>query len=115
MTKVTENKLTVTGKSGKVYEFIIYTLDTEFKAVGGIYIFTKRYKDGDKYSHTFIYCGKTDDLSTRFDNHHKAACIKKNNANCLCVMSVSTEKERTAIEKDILEGNDFICNEVLNS
>lgn len=115
MPKVTENKLTVTGKSKKVYEFMIYTLDTKFKAVGGIYIFTRRYKDGDKYSHVFIYCGKTNDLSTRFDNHHKAECIKRNNANCLCVMSVNTEKERTSIEKDILEGNDFICNDVLNS
>lgn len=115
MTKVTENKLTITGKSKKTYKFIIYTFDTEFKAVGGIYIFTRRHKDRDKYSHNFIYCGNTDDLSTRFDNHHKAACIERNNANCLCVMSVSTEEERTAIEKDILEGNDFTCNEVLNS
>jgi len=115
MGKATENKLTVIGKSKKVYEFVIYTLSTEFKEVGGIYIFTKRYKNGDKYSHTFIYCGKTDDLSTRFDNHHKAACIKKNNANCICVMAVNTEKERTLIEKDILTGNDFTCNEVLNS
>ena len=30
-------------------------------------------------------------------------------------MSVSTEEERTAIEKDILEGYYFTCNEVLNS
>ena len=56
---------------------MIYTLGTKFNAVGGIYIFTRRYKDGDKYAHDSIYCGKTYNLSTRFDNHHKAACIKK--------------------------------------
>lgn len=39
MTKVTEAQMTITGKSGKEYLFDIYTLVTEFKAVGGIYVF----------------------------------------------------------------------------
>jgi hypothetical protein len=115
MTKVTEAQLTITGKSGKKYSFDIYSLDTIFKAVGGIYVFTRRYQGADsKYNHDYIYCGKTDDLSTRFDNHHKEDCIKKNKANCICVMGVSTEKERTTIEEDILKGNNFKCNDVLN-
>lgn len=114
MGKVTENKLTVTGKSGQVYEFNIYGLDTEFNEVGGIYIFTRRYRNRDKYSHNFIYCGKTENLSTRFNNHHKADCIKRNNANCICVMRVDSDEERSKIETDILKGNEFTCNEVLN-
>lgn len=115
MSKVTKDYLEVTGKSKKVYKFEIYTLDTEFNAVGGVYIFTQRTMNKRGYSHKLIYCGKTENLSTRFYNHHKADCIKRNNANCICVMGVSTEKERTAIEKDILENYDFACNDVLNS
>lgn len=114
MGKISSVKFTLSGASGKEYSFSMYTLDTDFKAVGGIYVFTNRHIDGDRYSHTLIYCGKTGDLSTRFDNHHKAACIKKNNANCICVLQVDSEKERTNIETDLLEGNKFTCNEVLN-
>lgn len=43
MTKLTENNITFKGKSGKEYKFGIYSLDTEFRAVGGVYIFTRRY------------------------------------------------------------------------
>ncbi len=116
MSKVTEAQLTVTGKSRKEYKFNIYTLDTKFVKAGAIYIFTKRIKQstGDNYNHDFVYCGKTEDLSTRFDNHHKEDCIKKNNANCICILQVETEKERTTIEEDILKGNNFRCNDMLN-
>jgi hypothetical protein len=115
MPKVTEAKLSVIGKSIKDYQFVIYAINTKFEAVGGVYIFIELDKEGDKDDHTFIYCGKTNDLSTRFDSHHKADCIKKNNADCICVMFVDSEEERAAIEKDILDGNYFICNEMLNS
>jgi hypothetical protein len=115
MTKVTESKFEIKGKSGKTYEFDIFKLDTSFNPIGGIYIFTRRYKRLDsKYYHELIYCGKTNDLSTRFDNHHKKDCIEKNKANCVCVKSVSSEQERTNIEQDILLGNNFKCNEILN-
>lgn len=114
MEKITEKTITFTGKSGKEYTFSIYKMDTEFDAIGGIYIFTNRHIENGKYVHAPIYCGKTGDLSERFDNHHKADCIKKNKANCLCFMRVDLETRRTEIETDILKGNDFICNEVLN-
>ena len=115
MTKLTEIKITFKGESGKKYSFESFSLDTEFNKVGGIYIFTRRYKKtNENYYHEQIYCGKTEDLSTRFNNHHKEDCIKNNNANCICVISVSSEDDRTEIETDILKGNNFTCNEVLN-
>jgi hypothetical protein len=112
MPKITENKLTITGKSGKLYEFNIYSIDTKFKTVGGIYIFIKRYK----YirNRDLIYCGKTEDLSNRFYNHHKEDDIVEENPDYICVMRVNTDEERTSIEKDILKGNNFTCNEMLN-
>jgi len=114
MSKLTETKLTITGISKKVYQFIIYPIDTKFYPVGGVYIFTKRDKRGYQYHHELIYCGKTKDLSTRFDHHHKEDDINEHDANCICVMRVNTEKERTLIEEDILANNNFVCNEILN-
>lgn len=115
MAKITNATLTINGISGKKYSFNIYSLDTKFAPIGGIYIFTKRYQGIDSiFNHDYIYCGKTRDFSTRFDNHHKENCIKKNNANCICIKSVATEEERVEIESDILKSCNFKCNEILN-
>lgn len=106
---------TINGKSGKIYTFKMFPIGTNFKSIGGVYIFVKHFLGTDKSNnYNLIYCGKTEDLSTRFDDHHKADCIKKNGANRICVMSVSTEKERTSIEEDILAAYNFTCNKMLN-
>lgn len=115
MPKVTENTFSIMGKSGKTYSFLIYTLDTEFKNVGGIYVFTNRHLSNEKYTHEVIYIGKSGNISERLPNHHKAECIKRHNANCICIMQVDTESERTLIEEDLLKGNDTKCNDLLVS
>jgi hypothetical protein len=115
MAKLTEARLSIKGISGKEYKFDIYSLDTQFVPFGGVYIFTKRYeKKAGKYSHKFIYCGKTNDLSTGFDDHPEADSIKQYNANCICILTSLSEEKRTEIETDILKGNEFVCNEVLS-
>lgn len=114
MAKLTESTITLTGKSGKEYKFEIYSLDTKFNAVTAVYLFSRRYKTDDVYRHSYIYLGYTTDLSTRFDNHHKAACIKKNDANCVCIYRADTEKAAIAAEEDILAAINFPCNEVNN-
>jgi hypothetical protein len=125
MTEKINKGLKVEGKSGKKYSFKIYEIEeklesldglcSEFKKVGGLYIFTKRHEtDTNQYSHTRIYCGKTKDLSERFDDHHKEECIMENNPNCICIMQENDEKEREAIETYILENKNFLCNEMLN-
>lgn len=112
------SSLTVVGISKTEYKFDVYSIsnfdDIDFDADGGVYIFTRRYDDNGKYRHHIIYCGKTNDLSSRFNNHHKEKDIIKHHANCICVKIVSTENERDKIEKDILEGNNFPCNDQLN-
>lgn len=93
---------TYTGESGTKYEFIAYSLDTEFKAVGAVYIISKRTpKPEGGGSHEVIYVGQTGDLSERFDDHHKADCFKKNGANCILVHAESNEKTRFQIETDL--------------
>ncbi len=100
-----------TGKSKNSYAFGVYEWGTEFKALGAIYVITKRTVDaGGQGSHTFIYIGQTGDLSERFDNHHKASCFTKNGVNCICVHLESNEKIRLAIESDLIDGNSTPCN-----
>ena len=54
MSKVTKDYLEVTGKSKIVYKFEIYTLDTEFNAVGGVYIFTQRTMNKNGYDQNYV-------------------------------------------------------------
>ena len=104
--------LLLIGKSGKKYEFAIYEIGTSFKAIGGVYTFTKQYKKSDgNFSHGTIYVGETEDLSTRFDNHHKQECIGRENANCISVHPDENGESRLAKEKDILENYDWKCND----
>ncbi len=114
MSKISTNTFDIKGKSGQGYNFDMYTLDHPFPKSGGIYIFTCRSASANVYSHDIIYCGKTEDLSTRFNDHHKKDEIAKKNANCICVLAVSNEIDRTRIEIDILKGNKFHCNEIHN-
>src|SRR6266480_4059466 len=94
--------LTLTGKSGTKYTFQMYPLGTEFKAVGGVYIITKRTASTTGGSHSLIYIGQTGDLSERFDDHHKADCFKRHGANCIGVLLEESEEKRVAIEADLL-------------
>lgn len=115
MAKLTNVNLTLQCISGNNYSFELYEIDTFFEPIAGIYIITRRMQliDNNIY-HEYIYCGKTEDFSIRFNDHHKDDCIKANKANCICVMPVSSKEERTTIEKDILNSYNFKCNELLN-
>lgn len=95
------------GCSGEKYDFSIYPLDTNFKNLGGVYYISKRL---DKI-HSHIYLGITEDLSSRFDNHHKQKCFDENGANCISIHLNESEEERELIEKDILCKYNFPCNE----
>lgn len=100
-------KLEVSGKSGKSYTFNIYILNTDFKDRGGLYLFTK-YVNSE---HDPIYLGQTQDLSSRFTNHHKEKCITKHGATHVSICRIENEKERIDAETDILGYYDFPCNE----
>lgn len=121
MIKKLSSTLTLKGKSGKEYSFKLSTFD-DFEDVKdgftghGLYVFTKRYKDGDVYRHSLIYLGMATSLDTRFEGHHKEDCIKRNGANCICIhlMNNSTPESRKAAESDILAANNFTCNDQEN-
>lgn len=115
MPKLTNATLKIHGKSLTAYQFELYSLTTNFPKKGAVYIFTRRITNADGINnHRLVYCGKTNDLTSRFNNHHKTECFQMHSANCICVLLVSTEHARTQIETDILNGNLFSCNETLN-
>jgi hypothetical protein len=104
--------MSVVGKSGTKYVFNLYPIGTNFKAVGAVYIITKRTAKPDGGgNHTSLYVGETGDLSTRFDDHHKQSCFDRNGANCIGAHQDGSADSRLSKESDILDGNDWPCND----
>jgi hypothetical protein len=100
------------GKSGKSYGFNVYPFDQQFKAIGAVYIVSRRYMTANgRHSHKVIYVGQTDDLSIRFDDHHKANCFKQNDANCICTHVDDDEDSRLAKEDDLIKLQNPPCND----
>ena len=105
-------KASFTGKSEKKYSFIVYPFDTNFKGIPAVYIVTNRHKNKeDKYRHTIVYIGITDNLKECFENHYKTTCFRRNMANVICVNSFRNEKERLNVEDDMIKGNSTPCND----
>lgn len=101
-----ENKVVVNGASGRTYELILYPWGQAFNPVGGVYLVLKR-----KISnYGILYVGQTGDLKQRFDCHHKQGCFDQNAKTHIGVRAVSSDKERLAIERDLLDHYKTTCN-----
>ena len=97
-----------TGQSGTRYEYKIYRVGTKFKALPGNYIFAKINARGYWEA---IYAGETENLSTRFDNHHRQHCINLQGATHIHVhVNYGGSDARRAEERDIRLANDPPCN-----
>lgn len=68
---------TWTGASGKQYKYWVHPIGTLLKAEPGNYIFAKLNGEGLWEP---VYIGETEDLSSRFDDHHAKSCIVRNGA-----------------------------------
>ena len=103
--------LTLKGVSGNEYKFNVYPLNTDFKSIGGIYYISKRIvKENGIGSHSKLYIGQTEDLSERFDNHHKWDCFEENSANAISIYREESKDERLGIEKDLIDNYEPPCN-----
>ena len=108
MTTTQVKEINWTGKSGLTYKYGIYRIGTTFTAKPGNYVFAKE-TEPNRWSP--IYVGETGDLSERFDNHHKMACIKLNGATHIHVHTSSSDvKVRRAEETDLINKWNPKCN-----
>ena len=97
------------GKSSTEYKYWIYDLGDTHDAVSANYIFVKETQPN---SFRPIYVGETEDISERFDNHHKMPCIKRNGATHLCAHKSSTDKKvRCEEEADLVANYNPVCND----
>lgn len=101
---------TFKGKFG-TYAFEVYTTDTVFNSVGGVYIFSKRSIGLDgKGTHMFLYIGQTNSLRDRILNHDRLPCVRRHGVNCICVHRDSDANSRQRKELDLLSVNKTPCN-----
>lgn len=97
------------GTSGKKYKYWVYALDTTFEKSPGNYVFAKTTKPDALLA---IYIGETEDISERFDHHHKMPCILNNGATNICVHKSSDDREvRCEEESDLIANYHPVCND----
>jgi hypothetical protein len=106
--------ITFTGKSGLQYPFHIWSLDTRFKPIGGVYFVTQRTADKAKQlrpRHNAIFIGQTEDLAQSFNAQALPERFMKLGANCICVHLHDDAERRLGIEKDLLAVYSTDCND----
>ena len=107
MVTTTTDTILWQGKSGTKYKYWIYPIGHSLKAEAGNYIFTKETQPG---SWRPIYIGQTENLDERFDDHHKAGCIRSNGATHIHVHLNSSKPARLAEERDLILRWNPVCN-----
>lgn len=99
------------GGSGTKYAFAVYSLDTTFKDVGAVYVFSKLTESQGEKSLSFLYIGETARLGTRISGHEKWPCVKQHGVNCICVYADDDQNSRLRTEADLLMRNITPCND----
>jgi hypothetical protein len=100
------------GASGRVYGFKVYALGTHFRKLSGVYVITNRSHTSDGgHRHLPLYVGQTEDLSQPFGEHRKADSFLEHGANCVCLLSDTSEESREAKEKDLIAAFQPVCND----
>lgn len=91
------------GKSGKVYSFDAYTLDTAFsEGVDGNYIFAKPISGSESIRAVYIGEGT---LKERIAFRINEGRVQEKGCDRVCVMMNSSEESRKQIEEDLLANN----------
>ena len=100
MAKIASRK--IKAESGNEYDFNVYPYPTNFKSLAGVYVVSKRYKDGAIFRHTNLYVGITDDMKERHDNHERQEDFEAADANSISFHREDSKEAREKIEEDLL-------------
>ena len=97
------------GLSGTRYTFQCWPIETSFKALGGVYIVSRRSFDDPNYTtratHRPLVIGHTADLSNALMSRSQREKLVLQGANCVCVCPVQEPARRIEIEADLIAGN----------
>jgi hypothetical protein len=96
------------GHSRTRYIFEVYPLDANFKDdFAAVYIFSRPI---DTHTQVPICVGETEQLGIHIRNHEKWACIRRNDAACICIHADSSKRSRKAKAQDLITRYDPACN-----
>jgi len=103
--------VSLTGRSGRQYEFRVYVWDTKFKSLPGIYLVASRAMEpGQKPIYSTLFVGATGDLSKALKSHPRAECFQMYYANVVGVLREERDGEREHIAADLVETLTPPCN-----
>lgn len=85
--------------NGGYLQFDIYTQNTRWNSVGGLYVFT--YQRGDNW--IAVYVGETDDFGLRIPNHERLTEAGQLGATHIHALVVSQEIERKRFERVLIQ------------
>ncbi|RKU28976.1 hypothetical protein C6497_07210 [Candidatus Poribacteria bacterium] len=92
------------GVTGHQYIFQVYPIGTEFKDIGGVYIFSRREINSQgSGTHNLLYIGQSISFPRRLTRlHDKWNSVFRNGGNCVCVYSDLNDGNRNKIEEDLI-------------
>jgi hypothetical protein len=109
MTKI--DTLSLTGRSGRSYEFRMYVWRTGLKSLPAVYVVTERSVEPNKPpAYKPLFVGSTDDVSAIFDSHAKQDCFDLHLANTIGVLREADAAKRAGVEQDLLDALSPPCN-----
>jgi len=114
LAKTTTTKIdtvSLTGRSGRHYEFRMYVWETKFKSVPGVYLVASRsIEPGQKPTYSPLFVGAAVDLSKPLKNHARGECFQLYYANVVGVLREERDGERDQIVADLIDGLAPPCN-----
>lgn len=101
------------GQSGKEYQFEVFSLDTAFQSLPGVYIYAKQAEDGTWIP---VYIAQTRDLHQRLEGHVRLDDAVQNGATYLHAhYSSAGQASRCSEERDLVLRWQPVCNDLVES
>ena len=112
MAKTTRiDTVSLTGRSGRHYEFRVYVWNTRFKSLPGVYLVASRsIEPGRKATYAPLFIGAAGDLSKPLKNHPRNDCFQMYYANVVGVLREERDTEREQIVADLVDSLAPPCN-----